>query len=648
MRVKQHKNIGINIVVFLVLFSSAVKSKESSNVPWKYRVFRPITSAQLKEAQDARDAADLMLEKCRVLYLVPSAEDFKLMAKDPVAFKNRPPSEQQINDYKKVISAFQSVVDKYKGTEIAGYCQRRISLAYQFQGQHAEVVKQDKIASEIYAGTIYESRAYISIGLLYLQGLHEPSKAIEWFEKVHKPDKEHIVIPEDQYNYFLSFYISAQTSIIRCMTELDKAQDAIKRVEELSQEFPEQKENLIRELESFLDNEQEKRSRSNNTRQAALESLSKQTVLQIEKDVLTTPPAEIAVIDPTEDVPDMKEFTNAEKAEYEKHLSLLKMRWNIVAERSKDVDEAIAKLGAMGDKVVEPIMYEYNRLDQDYLSFRHQAVRVLAAVKSTKARQALLKIALGGTMGDNDSQKGWASSRYIASLDDKSEANKLLVSNVSGVLNNALVALIGQPVDEKFLSRLAEILGLEIKGLSELTLCWNIASIIAADPNSQYALEKVSVIIKAVDRVPKIPKAEEIYPRTYLTYAELTYGRYIEALSKIKDANDYLKEQLPRVKGNTLYCIFIALANRGDSSVKSSLVAILQDKDAEMFRTWSARFFGTFGTPDDIQMLQKLADFDPLERETGSDMPLPQNQKTFFPVRWAAQAAIKEIEKKAR
>jgi tetratricopeptide (TPR) repeat protein len=641
MKLRQQKDMGVNIVLFLVLFSSAVKSQESSNVPWKYRVFHPITSSQLKEARDARNDADLMLQKCADLYMRPSAEDIKLMAEDPVAFENRPPSEQQVNDYKKVISAFQSVVEKYKGTEIAGYCLLRICGAYQFQRQYAEVVRQAKMTSEMYAGTIYESQAYITIGLLYLQGLHEPGKAIEWFEKVHKPDKEHIVIPENQYDSFFRYYISAQTSIIRCMAELDKSREAIKRAEELSQEFPEQKDNLMRELQSFLDIAQEKRSQNNNARQAALASFSKQMVLQIEKDVLTAPPAEIAVIDLSEDVPDMKGFTDAEKAEFNKYLNVLKMPWNEVAEKRKEIDAAIAKLASMGDKVIEPIIREFNLPDQTF-AFRSIAIQLLQQVGSDKARDTLLKIALGETIKIPSSLKESAASWYISLLNDKSKAGKLLDSSDKGVLNQALLALKGQAVDSALLLRLKEILN-----LNDMTLSWATASIMAEDPTSTYAQEKVSSIISAINSVPKIPKAEEIYPRSYVTYAEMTYGRYIEALSKIKGADSYLGEQSQRVSSRTLYCVIIALAKRGDSSVKDGLVKILQDKDAEMFRAWSAQCFGTIGTQDDIQLLQKLADSDPLDRETSSDVPLPQ-QKTFFPVRQAAQAAIKEIEKRSR
>ena len=104
-----------------------------------------------------------------------------------------------------------------------------------------------------------------------------------------------------------------------------------------------------------------------------------------------------------------------------------------------------------------------------------------------------------------------------------------------------------------------------------------------------------------------------------------------------------MKEYTARTSGKTRYCILIARANRGDSSVKNDLIKILSDKDAEMFRYWAARSFETIGTPDDVPFLNVIADSDTLERDPHDSMRSPP----IFLVRQAANDAIKKIQAKS-
>ena len=206
----------------------------------------------------------MKLQRCKDLYLNPTPEDFAQMARDPNWMKVKPKSEQEINDFKEVISDYQNIITRYDGTEIAAYSQHNISAAYQFQGNYDEAIKQAKMGSEMFAGTSYETRFYTTIGLIYLQGTHDPNKAIGWFEKIPDPGSGREGFISIQGNRAVSAYISAQQSIIKCEIELGRVRKALRRVEGLSAQFPEQKENLERSMRMQMDTELQKRFRIDN------------------------------------------------------------------------------------------------------------------------------------------------------------------------------------------------------------------------------------------------------------------------------------------------------------------------------------------------------------------------------------------------
>lgn len=330
---------------------------------------------------------------------------------------------------------------------------------------------------------------------------------------------------------------------------------------------------------------------------------------------------------------------SADRPEHRQYVDVLKMPWQQKNERREELQEAIAKLASMGDAVIEPIMREFKRHDQTF-AFRHKAVQVFEAMKTPKARETLLRIALGETIEQTKSLKEWAARAYITSLEDRAEARQLLVSPDTGVLNKVLLALRGEPVDRALLSRVAEIVE-----WNDLPLCWASAAVLAADPTWRYIGEKCSLLVKAVTAVPRIPRADEIYPHSHYTYAETTYSHYIDALYKMRGAEPHLRYLTPRTfsrSDRVRECLLIARARRGDVSVRDGLIQILQDPRAEMFRAWAALGLGRIGTELDLPLLRRVAESDPLERDRGISVPLPDRQ--FFPVREAAKQTIQALE----
>jgi HEAT repeat protein len=187
------------------------------------------------------------------------------------------------------------------------------------------------------------------------------------------------------------------------------------------------------------------------------------------------------------------------QVEIEPEIARLIERLNMPPDRAEmnqaELHEAIRDLARMGDTVIDPMM---NKVRQDNgVSFEHRIVRVLRAINTPKAQEALLDIALGRS-GIKTTVSGWAALKYIETLQDKSGARKLLASERDDVLSHALVALVGTPVDAELLTRLKELLGAESHFLR-----FNAARVMAADPSEAYVREKTSAIIVLLSNIIK-------------------------------------------------------------------------------------------------------------------------------------------------
>jgi tetratricopeptide (TPR) repeat protein len=242
---------------FFLLPCNAITGEQSNSSRSIYKTFRSLSQEQLQEASDARDTADLMLSDYRKIYtIMPSKESGKRPS--TITYVQ---SEQEIRDYNKVISTYREIIDKYEGTEIAAYCQIRICATYEHLGQYQEAIRQAEITSQKYSGTSYEPMAYLYIGNLYLQSIKDPNTAIKWFEKIPKPDNENLdgTVPREKYDEANMNYVSAQNKIATCEIKLGKAQDAIKRYEELSQRYPQYKDVFERHKKTELNINMEER-----------------------------------------------------------------------------------------------------------------------------------------------------------------------------------------------------------------------------------------------------------------------------------------------------------------------------------------------------------------------------------------------------
>ena len=312
--------------------------------------------------------------------------------------------------------------------------------------------------------------------------------------------------------------------------------------------------------------------------------------------------------------------------------------------RRAELDKAIVDLEAMGDEAVAAIMGhgEWNRMNR---AFQHRAVGVLTRIGTSKAQQGLLDIALGrGPVKGQGSN--WAARNYVKVIKNRGDAKKLLTSKRPDVLCTALKAIEGLSVDADSLGQLENLLKSK-----RYYLCFRVAAVMGADPETTYVQEKVSAIVRTLKAVEQFPDVNKPFPNPLAvgTIADHMYFRLSDALSLMKGADGYLRDISNTLKGKAYWCLTMARARRGDSSVKSELYRIVRDKSAGMLRCYAVRSLGPIGTSEDLPFLRELAEKDSL----AVDMPhrgdttagQEEQPRKVYPVRSAAKEAIRYIEK---
>jgi len=305
--------------------------------------------------------------------------------------------------------------------------------------------------------------------------------------------------------------------------------------------------------------------------------------------------------------------------------------------------KARASLVTMGEIVIKPLVEEYFR--HKSAKFEKEAVLVLKEIGTSGAQEVLLNMALGqGKFGSPDR---WAARNYIEAVKNKADIRKLLVSKSPDILSDALLALKGQPIDEQLLKQLEELLE-----SNDYFVRLNAAMVIGQDPGEKYSEQKVSAIINAIDKAEKWPEAHQQFPGylSYGTIADHMYFRLIDALGTMKGLDVHLQDVSNETKGKTHWCILIARAQRGDSSVKDKMYEIIRNSNAGLLRSSAVWSLGRIGTLDDLPFLQEVAKTDPLQvpAPQGS-LPDPVTRKRpdkIYPVRKQAQQTIQWIEKR--
>ena len=522
-----------------------------------------------------------------------------------------------------VARAYEEVIERFPRTEIAAYCVLRLAGHYQYQGNFDQAARlAAKTACES-AGTQAGVQAVLETGLLHLQARHDPAEAAKWFARVPKPEKP----AGAEYGTADKLYISARQQLIKCHLRLGQDRQAEDRVKKLVQAYPMYASDLERSYKFEIEASAGTKVKPAPRPPEAKATDSEFTVESYDKA--------------------LREYTALARRAGQSPSAVLASavdQLRRVKPGGAESNKAVASLIGMGDAAVAEIGRQLADRQNDF-GLQHRSVRVLKGVNSEKSRALLRDMALREVRTANPNIEGWAGRNLIAL--DRDEAWPLLAATTHHVLGDALNAVDGEPIDEKYMPFLRARLDHENEFVR-----WRVVEVMASEPSGKYATEVIEAVHKALLSVADLPDVDEPYRSflsTALTLGEACYARYVNVLARVKVKNDALQTLAGRIEGRGRDVVVLALARRRDASVHDELVRLAQDPKAGLFRAWAATALGAVGTRKDLTLLRRLATSDTLVREGPLPPPHPTDSTgPTHPVRLAAQRAIRMIEKQPR
>ena len=352
--------------------------------------------------------------------------------------------------------------------------------------------------------------------------------------------------------------------------------------------------------------------------------------------------------------------------DFEANRRFTEKRNKILAEREAKIGKAVSSLAKLGDSVIDPLLERCRQEKKG--TFLKRAIEVLRKVGTPRARQILLDIALEqDIVRKGDPASSWSAHNFLEITDDTSQIKELLASNSEGIIGMALQALVGVEVDAELMTHLEEALQ-----SNSFHLRTTAARVIAEDPLEKLAERKVKALVESLRTVQGLPGANEKFQIDRIgTLADNLYYLLTDALTKIKGADDQLRDISEQVSGAPQRCIMIALAIRGEQNVKKNLYEIIQDPNMVRLakvKALALQGLANIGTNEDLQFLKNIAESDPLQivdlggplyEVIGEEVilegkrmaPVPdkdssrwQNARRSYPIRTRAEEAVREIQ----
>jgi len=300
----------------------------------------------------------------------------------------------------------------------------------------------------------------------------------------------------------------------------------------------------------------------------------------------------------------------------------------------------LANLGKRSDEAVAKMTEEF--WQPSNLRYRWRVIWSLGLMNTPVSRKALLALALEGGHKDDRGQIEAAAGEYLKLLPDKAGAKPLLAAPDAGVVKQAIVHLICEPIDKEMLDRL-----LKLMKSGDQEMQFLIVQNFGQDPAGQFVAEKVAATVEAIPNIAKMPSADQPGFMAGLTNAESRYSMYIGVLSKLTNPPQPVDRALAAAEPGsvTWRCMVLARGYAGDAKVRPDVRKILADAEAGMFRAWACEALGKIGSAEDLPLLRDTAAKDPLQRKRGGCIA-PMNQELYHPVREAAAQAVKLLEPK--
>lgn len=267
-------------------------------------------------------------------------------------------------------------------------------------------------------------------------------------------------------------------------------------------------------------------------------------------------------------------------------------------------------------------------------------IEMLKKINTPQSRALLRRLAMGEVKTRNLYDQSQAARSLLAC--DKTECWMLFSSTNPGVLNSALDAVAGQLVEEKRL----EVLKTCSKH-SNTSVRFAAVGVLGREAPRWLALDALECIGQALDSIGPTADIDISENRGQFPHRKPEEAAYLQvmfALKEVRVDNQTLHQLAATKTGRGRDVINLALAHRGDSSVRASMLKLAQDPKADLLRAWAVSGLSKIGTPDDVPVLRKIASTDPLTRVIMTCSIPADGDRPYYPVRVSADNAILAIE----
>jgi hypothetical protein len=314
-----------------------------------------------------------------------------------------------------------------------------------------------------------------------------------------------------------------------------------------------------------------------------------------------------------------------------------------------------AELVAFGDQAVDPIVQNLF-----YGDIALETEDLLATIGTPKALDTLKKMALGELSRPKFRNgkprilpSGNAAEKYVRTIKDKTGAVELiqkysqdtkLVVDGGNLLVDTFKGLRPEDLNVELVESIAAALDKTDHGGASYLAC----ELLAKNTNDKLRRQIADSLISVLDK-QSLEKGTEPTWKAGTKFVQLTL-----VLGRLEKAGPLLAEQSPRYKENLAmtWALTIARGMQGDRSVKPQVLDIIRDS-RENLRTTAIVPLETIGTPDDIPVLQEIANTDTYCKEMR--VPKRIDDKLYsnypvqvYPVRDQATRTIEIIQKKQK
>jgi hypothetical protein len=282
---------------------------------------------------------------------------------------------------------------------------------------------------------------------------------------------------------------------------------------------------------------------------------------------------------------------------------------------------------------------------------RYEAIRILGAERSESARALLLEIALGqhGSFGRQS-----AATSYLNSLDDQREAVRLLDAEDSIILNRALMALRGLPVEGELWERLKPVL---------LHGSWwarkDCAVVLYVDSSEELGEEKARAILESLGSAWMLPDGDQSARLAWDYWQTVRTHFFRRCLDVLAEAGPITLAQLQGIREPLSEiqrkCLMLARALRGDEEARPEYCRVMEHDDDPQLRWAVTGAFWSISRAEDMPLLERIGTADPYWMEVPAEVLenpgmewLKEQGGIVYPVRDAAGKQIAYLRDKTR